>query len=48
MMNAKTEGTLAVIAAFIVLLSGMWNPIVSVTVAVFALAALATYKFVAK
>jgi hypothetical protein len=29
-MNTKTEGTLAVIAAVIVLFSAMWNPLISI------------------
>jgi hypothetical protein len=45
-MNAKTEGTMAIIAALIVLFSAMWNPIVSVGVSVVALLAFAIYRFV--
>lgn len=29
-MNAKTEGTIAIVAALLVLLSAMWNPRISV------------------
>jgi hypothetical protein len=47
-MNTKTEGTIAVIAALIVLFSAMWNPIISVTVSIVALAAFGIYKFVQK
>ena len=47
-MNTKTEGTLAIIAALIVLFSAMWNPLVSVTVSIVALAALSIYKFMQK
>ncbi len=39
-MNSKTEGTLAIVAALIVLFSAMWEPRVSVAVAVVGLAAL--------
>jgi hypothetical protein len=45
-MNAKTEGTMAIIAALIVLFSAMWNPIVSVGVSIVALVAFAIYRFV--
>ena len=47
-MNTKTEGSLAVIAAFIVLFSAMWNPLVSAGVAIVALAAFGVYKFMQK
>ena len=47
-MNTKTEGTVAIIAALIVLFSAMWNPLVSITVSVVALAALGIYKLVQK
>ena len=47
-MNTKTEGTFAIIAALIVLFSAMWNPLVSVTVSVVAMAAYGIYKFVQK
>jgi hypothetical protein len=47
-MNTKTEGTLAIIAALIVLLSAMWDPRVSAAVSVIALLALAIYKFINK
>ena len=47
-MNTKTEGTFAIIAALIVLLSAMWNPLVSVAVSVVALAAFGVYKFMQK
>jgi hypothetical protein len=47
-MNTKTEGTLAIIAALIVLFSAMWDPRVSVAVSVVALAAYSVYKFVRK
>jgi hypothetical protein len=44
-MKSKTEGTLAIVAALLVLFSAMWNPIVSVVVAVVALAAFGVYSF---
>lgn len=47
-MNTKTEGTFAIVAALIVLLSAMWNPLISVTVSVFALAAFGMYKLMQK
>ncbi len=47
-MNTKTEGTLAMVAALIVLFSAMWNPLVSVMVSIVALAAIGIYKFVQK
>lgn len=45
-MKTKTEGTLAIIAALIVLFSAMWNPLVSVGVSVVALLGFGVYKFV--
>jgi hypothetical protein len=47
-MNTKTEGTLAVIAALIVLFSAMWNPLISVTVSIIALLGYGLYKFFQK
>lgn len=47
-MNPKTEGTMAIIAALIVLFSAMWNPWVSVVVSMVALAAFGFYKLVQK
>ena len=47
-MNARTEGTIAIIAALLVLFSAMWDPRISVAVSVVALAALGVYKFVLK
>jgi hypothetical protein len=43
-MNQKTEGTLAIVAALIVLFSAMWDPRVSVVLAVVALAAFGVYS----
>ena len=45
-MNAKTEGTLAIIAAIFVLLSAMWDARISLGIAVVALVALGVYRFV--
>ena len=47
-MNARTEGTLAIVAALLVLFSAMWDPRISVAVSVVALAALGMYRFVQK
>ena len=43
-MNAKTEATLAVVAALLVLFSAMWDPRVSAAIAIVALVALAAYR----
>jgi predicted branched-subunit amino acid permease len=47
-MNAKIEGTLAIIAAFIVLFSAMWDARVSAIVAIAALVAFGVYSFMQK
>jgi hypothetical protein len=47
-MNTKTEGTLEIIAALIVLFSAMWNPIVSVSVSIVALLGFGIYKYIQK
>ena len=47
-MNTKTEGTLAIIAALIVLFSAMWNPLVSVAVSMVALLGFGIYKYIQK
>ncbi len=47
-MNAKTEGTTAIVAALLVLLSAMWDPRISVAVSVVALAAFGIYRFARK
>lgn len=47
-MNARTEGVIAIAAAFFVLLSAMWDARISVVVSVVALAALGIYRFVQK
>ncbi len=43
-MEQATEATICVIAAFLVLLSAMWDPRVSAVVATTALAAPGIYK----
>ena len=47
-MNTKTEGTLAIVAAFIVLFSALWDPRISVVVSVVALVALSVYRLTQK
>jgi hypothetical protein len=47
-MNARTEGTIAIAAALLVLFSAMWDPRISVVVSVVALVALGVYSFVQK
>lgn len=47
-MNTKTEATLAIIAAMLVLFSAMWDPRVSVVVSIAALLGLGVYKLVQK
>jgi EamA domain-containing membrane protein RarD len=47
-MDNKTEGTMAVIAALIVLLSAMWDARVSVAVSLVALVGFGLYKLVQK
>ena len=44
-MNTKTEGTIAIIAALIVLFSAMWDPRISVAVSIIALIVIGVYKF---
>lgn len=43
-MNTRTEGTIAVIAALLVLFSAMLDARISVVISVAALAALSIYK----
>ena len=45
-MNTKTEGTVAILAALLVLFSAMWDPRISVVVSVVALVGLGVHKFV--
>ncbi len=47
-MDTRTEGTLAILAALLVLFSAMWDPRVSVVISVAALAALGVYQFARK
>jgi hypothetical protein len=47
-MNARTEGTIAIVTALVVLFSAMWDPRISVVVSVVALVALGVYRFVQK
>jgi hypothetical protein len=47
-INSKQEGNFAIISAFIVLFSAMWDPIVSVIVSISALVLFAIYKFLQK
>jgi EamA domain-containing membrane protein RarD len=47
-MNTKTEGTLAIIVALIVLFSAMWDPRVSAAVSMVALLGFGVYKFIHK
>lgn len=47
-MNTKTEGTLAIIAALIVLFSAMWDPRISAAVSIVALLGYGIYKFAQK
>jgi hypothetical protein len=47
-MNPKTEGTIAIVAAFLVLFSAMWDPRVALAISILAMAAFGVYKFVQK
>jgi hypothetical protein len=47
-MNTKTEGTLAILAAFFVLFSAMWDPRISALISIAAFVGLGVYKFVYK
>jgi hypothetical protein len=47
-MNTKTEGTIALLAAMLVLFSAMLDPRVSVAISVAALLSLGVYKLVHK
>jgi hypothetical protein len=47
-MNARTEGTIAIVAALLVLLSAMWDARISVIVSVVSLATLGIYRFMQK
>lgn len=43
-MNQRTEGTLAIVAALLVLFSAMWDPRISAGLAVVALLGLGLYR----
>ena len=45
-MSAHTEGMMVIVAAFIVMLSAMWEPLASAIVASSCLVALAVYRLV--
>jgi hypothetical protein len=47
-MNTKTEGTLAIIAALIVLFSAMWDARISAAVSIVSLLGFGIYKFIQK
>jgi hypothetical protein len=47
-MKARTEGSLAIAAALLVLFSAMWDPWISLVVSIAALLALGVYEFVYK
>ncbi len=47
-MNTRTEGTIAIVAALLVLFSAMWDPRISVAISVVALVAFGVYRFVQK
>jgi len=47
-MNAKTEGTLAIIAALIVLFSAMLSPLVSAGISIAVLLGFGIYKHMQK
>ncbi len=44
-MNSKTEGTIAIIAALLVLFSTMWDARISIAISVITLAVLGIYEF---
>ncbi|MDG6229333.1 MAG: hypothetical protein QCH96_05155 [Candidatus Thermoplasmatota archaeon] len=46
--HSNQEGTLAIIAAIIVLFSAMWAPVISVVVSIACLLAYAAYAFLVK
>ncbi len=47
-MSAKTEGTIAIVAALLVLFSAMLDPRISAGLAVVALLAFGVYRFAQK
>ena len=44
-MNTKTEGTIAILAALLVLYTSLWDPRISVMVSLVGLLALVVYLF---
>ena len=47
-MKSKTEGTIEIIAAMLVLFSAMWDTRMSVVISVLALAAFGIYELIKK
>lgn len=47
-MNAKTEGSFAIVAAFLVVFSAMWDPRISIAVSVIALVGFGLFQFLKK
>jgi hypothetical protein len=47
-MKPKTEGTIAIIAAMLVLFSALWDARISIVISVLALAALGIYELIKK
>jgi hypothetical protein len=47
-MNTKKEGTLAIVAALLVLFSALWDPRISVLVSLLALLGIGIYKLTQK
>jgi hypothetical protein len=47
-VNTKTEGTLAIVAALLVLFSAMWDPRISVVVSLLALLGIGIYRLTQK
>lgn len=47
-MSTKTEGTIAILAALLVLFSAMWDARISVVASIVALAAFGIYKIASK
>ena len=47
-MSTRTEGTLAIAAALLVLFSAMWDPRISIVVSIVALVAFGVYRLVQK
>jgi hypothetical protein len=45
-MNTRNEGTIAIIAALLVLLSAMWDPQISIVIAIVCLASLGIYQLI--